>query len=224
VSLSIYFAMIGVLLPFIDLAKSMHNDSRYRSRSIWLVSEDGLWDICIGLILFGIGITIAINQYIWLIGIFLLAYFLVLIACKEAVTRPRIFNFDITKSRLRRFTLFAVVDLIIMILVMGIGAVRYVKFDGRLSAGFLSDYATIILGIIAAIFLVQFGFLLIGGVRFFLYAGLILFAFSADIFLELPVVPILVIVGGTFSLIGFLFLGRFIYRYPKSGTQSDLKI
>lgn len=202
----------------------MLQDSRFLSRSIWLVSEDGLWDICLGLILIGVGITITIHQYIWLIGIFLLAFFLILMAGKEAVTRPRVVNFEIQESQIRKFTLTALIDLIVLTLVMGTSAVMFVNFDGGLSAGFLNDHAIIIFGILAAILLVQFGFLLTGGIRFFLYACLIIFSFSASIFLKLPVVQIMVIVGGFFSLIGFLLLGRFVYRYPKSGTQGDIRI
>ena len=90
---------------FLDSERLMVHNAQYDSRSIWIVSEDGLWDLCIGLLLFGIGITITINQLIWLVGIFVLAYFLVLMAGKETVTRPRMINFEIQETQLRKFTL-----------------------------------------------------------------------------------------------------------------------
>jgi hypothetical protein len=142
----------------------MLTEDQYNSRSIWIVSEDGFWDICIGLLLFGIGITITIDQFIWFIGIFLLVYFMVLMAGKEAVTRPRLINFEFQKNQLRNFTLKAVIDI------------------------------------------------------------LILFAASISQILNIPIVPIIYIIGAIFTVIGITLLIRFIYRYPTSGTQNDIKI
>lgn len=202
----------------------MLTEDQYNSRSIWIVSEDGFWDICIGLLLLGIGITITIDQFIWFIGIFLLVYFMVLMAGKEAVTRPRINNFEFQKNQLRNFTLTAVIDILILILILGISAVMFVKFEGGLTSGYFDNYAILILGIIGSLLLIQFGFLLTRGVRFFLYAGLILSAASISHILNIPIVPIIYIIGAIFTIIGITFLVRFIYRYPTSGTQSDVKI
>ena len=202
----------------------MLQEEQYDSRSIWIVSEDGLWDICIGLLLFGIGITISINQLIWLIGIFVLAYFFVLMAGKETVTRPRMNNFNIREIQLRNFTRAAVLDIAFLILVLGISASMFVKYDGALSTGFIDDYAILIMGVFAAILLIQFGILLTGGVRFFIYAGLILLIFSVSHSLSIPVVPIIYITGAMFTIIGFLYFVRFVFSYPRSGRQGDIKI
>lgn len=202
----------------------MLQNAQYNSRSIWIVGEDGLWDICIGLLLFGIGITISISQLIWLVGIFVLAYFFVLMAGKETITRPRLQNFEIQEIQLRNFTVTAIIDLLILVLIMGISAVIFIKFDGALTAGFLDDYAILILGIIASVLQIQFGILLTGGIRFFVYAGLILFVFSMSQTLGLPIVPIVYILGAIFTIMGLSFLIRFVYRYPTTGKHGDITI
>jgi hypothetical protein len=202
----------------------MLQSSQYRSKSIWLVSEDGLWDICIGLLLFGIGITTSINQFIWLIGIFMLAYFLVLMAGKEAITRPRMIHFDIQKNQLVNFTVVALVDTLILILILGISAMVFVKYDGLLPVSNLDEYTTMILGFISSILLIQFGFLFTSGLRFYLYAGLVLIAFSVTNIMSLPIVPVIYTVGAVFAITGMYLLVRFIYNYPKSGTRGDVTI
>jgi hypothetical protein len=201
----------------------MVHNAQYDSRSIWIVSEDGLWDLCIGLLLFGIGITITINQLIWLVGIFVLAYFLVLMAGKETVTRPRMINFEIQETQLRKFTLTAVIDIFILILIMAISAMMFVKFDGVLTSGFLDEYAILILGVFAAILFIQFGILLTGGVRFFVYSGLVLFAFTMSYIQSVPVVPIIYSIGAIFTIIGLIYFVSFVLRYPRSGRQGDKK-
>jgi len=202
----------------------MLQEAQYRSRGIWLVSEDGLWDICIGLLLFGIGITISINQFIWLIGIFSLAYFLILMAGKEAITRPRMNNFDIRERQLVNFTLVAGIDILILIFILGISAVMFVKFDGVPPVGNLDEYAILILGVVSSVLFIQFGYVFTRGFRFYLYAVLMMLAFSMSYSLNLAVVPIIYVLGAIFSITGLLFLVRFIYQYPKVNLRRDVKI
>jgi hypothetical protein len=202
----------------------MLGESRSRARGIWLISEDGLWDICIGLLLFGFGLTISIDQIIWLIGVFVLVYFVILMAGKEAITRPRINNFDIQESQLVNFSLVTGADILILILILGVSGATFVKFEGLTSIGFIEDYALLILGILLSILLIQFGFILTDGFRFYLYAGMVLLAFSICQALSWPVIPVLYIVGAIFTFIGLFYLVRFINSYPKSGAQGDKSI
>jgi hypothetical protein len=197
----------------------MAKGTRYRSGSIWLVSEDGLWDICIGLLLFGIGITISINQFIWLIGIFTLVYFFILMAGKEAITRPRMINFDIRERQLLKFKIVAGIDILILVLILGISAVMYVIFGGVPPVGNLDEFAILILGVISSILLIQFGYLFTRGFRFYSYAVLVMLAISMAYSFNLAVVSVIYIIGAIFSITGLYLLVRFMYSFPKGSSR-----
>ena len=82
----------------------MEIDSELRSKDTWLISDDGLWDIGIGLVLMGWGLTTLLRHPIWFIAAIMLAYFLVVMAGKEVITRPRMENFLIPDERLIRLS------------------------------------------------------------------------------------------------------------------------
>ncbi len=61
----------------------MYVGAKWRSKETWVVSDDSLWDIGIGLALLGFGLTVSLDHPIWFIGFVLLAYFLVVMAGKR---------------------------------------------------------------------------------------------------------------------------------------------
>lgn len=203
----------------------MINDFDLRSKETWLVSEDGLWDLCIGLGIMGLGLTIALNQSIWFIAFAMLAYFLVVMAGKEVITRPRFYYFNINPDQLKKLAKAIKIGLVILILCFIFGALSSLVFDTDVSwHRWFSDSATIILGGILSAVLIVFGYLGLGGARFYVYAGMIFLAFIVSQILEFPIVPLLISTSISLIVSGAFFLVRFVIRYPKPNTHGDLEM
>ena len=58
----------------------MEINSELRSKETWLISEDGLWDIAIVLVILGWGLTALLRHPIWFFAAIMLAYFFVVMA------------------------------------------------------------------------------------------------------------------------------------------------
>jgi hypothetical protein len=203
----------------------MINDYDLCSKETWLVSEDGLWDLCIGFGILGLGLTIALNQSIWFIAFAMLAYFLVVMAGKEVITRPRFYFFNINPEQLTKLAKAINIGLVILILSFVLGALSFLAFDTDVSwLRWFSDSAIIILGGIISAVLIIFGYLGLGGVRFYVYAGLVFLAFVVNQILEFPIVPLLMSTSIFLMVSGVFLLVRFILRYPKPNTQGDVKM
>ena len=163
--------------------------SKWRSKETWLVSDDGLWDIGVGLALLGLGLTMSLGHAIWFIGFVMFAYFLVVMAGKEVITRPRMSYFDIRDEQLLNLAKVIRLGLVVIIFCLGIGAIMFMVFDIGAPFSWLSDYGPIILGGILSIIFILFGYLTAGGSRYYVYSGLFFPAFLGCQIFNLPVLP-----------------------------------
>jgi hypothetical protein len=198
----------------------MIDDAEIRFKETWLVREDGLWDICIGFSVMGLGITVALNQAIWFIAFTTLAYFLVVMAGKEVITRPRFLYFDICQRQLVNLSRAFRIGLIIAIVCLVLGAISFFIIGKGVSwLSWISKYAYKALGVILSAVMVAFGILGLGGVRYYIYAGLIFIAFVIYQIFEFSTVPLLILISVLLLVSGALLLVRFIFKYPKSNPS-----
>ena len=140
----------------------MFMGSEWRSQETWLVSDDGLWDIGVGLSLLGFGLTMSLGHAIRFIGFVMLAYFLVVMAGKEVITSPRMTNFEIRDVQVLNLAKVIRIGLVVIILCIGTGALMFMVFDIGATFSWLSDYGPIILGGILSIIYILFGYLTAG--------------------------------------------------------------
>ena len=150
----------------------MEIDSELRSKDTWLISDDGLWDIGIGLVLMGWGLTTLLNHPIWFVAAIMLAYFLVVMAGKEVITRPRMENFFIEEERLIRLS--RGIRIVLGVIIGGVifGALMFWVFDIGLPFNWFSSYEFNPIFFLFPLIMLTLGYLSQNGFRYFFYAGI----------------------------------------------------
>ena len=197
----------------------MVNETDWRSKALWLVSCDGLWDMGLGLTLLGFVLTIGLENAIWFIGSILLAYFMVVMAGKEYFTRSRMVYFVVDELRLKYFSTLVKIGLALILLLLITGTLTFMIFEFGPSFHQMSDYSPSIVGGIITILFLLLGFLTIDGSRYYYYAGFVLLSFTICQILYLPVLPVILAIGGLLLLSGSYLLVRFVTKFPKLDTS-----
>ena len=202
----------------------MEIDSELRSKATWLISEDGLWDIGIGLVLFGWGLTTLLRHPIWILAAIMLAYFLVVMAGKEVITRPRMESFYIAEERLVRLSRW--IRIILGVIVGGVifGAFTFWALDTGLSFNWLSYSEIHPFYFIFPLIMLVLGYLSHNGIRYFLYAGSSLLVFIIVEFINFSTLTLVFSSALLLIVTGIALLIRFIIRYPKSIIQENVQL
>jgi hypothetical protein len=202
----------------------MHIDSELRSKETWLINEDGLWDICIGFSLLGFGLTITLNHPIWFIGFIMLAYFLVIMTGKEAITRPRMINFSIADGQLKKLAKWIRIGTGLIFLGLVIGAISFWVFDAGASISWLPDYGIKLLCISLSAILFMFGYLSRNGYRYYLYAVISCLAFIIFEMLNYSSISFVFSAALLLTISGIGFLLWFVTRYPKAKARENVQL
>ena len=200
----------------------MEIDSELRSKETWLVSEDGLWDISIGLVLLGWGLTTSLQHPIWLIGAIMLGYFLVVMTGKEVVTRPRMQYFTVNDDRLIKLSVLIRVFLAVVIIGLIIGAINSLAPGAATSMNQVTDIGVNLIYLFLSLVLMIFGYLAQDGFRFYLYGGITFLTFLIIQFIEITSQALVFSAAMLFATIGIIYLVRFVLKYPKSKTQENV--
>jgi hypothetical protein len=199
----------------------MEIDSELRSKETWLISEDGLWDISFGIIFLGWGLTILLRHPLWIISSIMMAYFFVVMAGKEVITRPRMEYFSIGDDRLIKLSKWIRLFLAVIICALVIGALMFWVIDIGSSINWLSDKGISPLFLIFSVFLLIFGYLSQNGYRYYLYAGISLTGLIIIDYINYSSLTMVFTGAMLFSVIGIGLLIRFIIRYPKPKVQEN---
>lgn len=202
----------------------MEIDSELRSKDTWLISDDGLWDIGIGLVLMGWGLTTLLRHPIWFIAAIMLAYFLVVMAGKEVITRPRMENFLIPDERLIRLS--RGIRVILGAIIGGVifGALMFWVFEIGPSFNWLSSGEFNPVYFIFPLIMLALGYLSQNGFRYFFYAGISLLVFLIIDFINISDLAIVFSTAFLLTLTGIGLLIRFIVHYPKSKIQENVQL
>jgi uncharacterized membrane protein YfcA len=209
--------------PF-SLEYLMTIDSDLRSKATWLISEDGLWDIGIGLSMLGFGLTISLKHAIWYFGFVMLAYFLVVMTGKEVITSPRMANWVIEDNQLLKLAMWIKFGFAAILVGLIFGAITFWFLDISTVIDWLPAYGVKLLCLVMSVFLLILGYLTQNGFRYYFYAGLSILGFVIFELFDIRIIyfvylsAILLIVFGSGTLI------RFLSRYPKQNPQKDLQM
>ncbi len=201
----------------------MEIDSELRSKETWLVSEDGLWDISFGLVLLGWGLTTSLKHPLWLISSLMVAYFFVIMAGKEVITRPRMAFFSIDDDHLVKLSIWMRIGLAVIIGGLVFGALRFWSFDIGSSIDWLPDFGVNLIYIILSVVMLVFGYLSKNGSRYYLYAGISFLSFIIFELINYSGLSLVFFAAMLLSGIGIVLLIRFVTRYPKSEAQGNVQ-
>ena len=201
----------------------MEIDSELRSKETWLVSEDGLWDISFGLVLLGWGLTTSLKHPLWFISSIMVAYFLVIMAGKEVITRPRMAFFSIDDYHLIKLSIWIRIGLAVIIGGLVFGALTFWILDIGSAINRLPDYGANLICLILSAVMLVFGYLSKNGFRYYLYAGISFLSFIIFELINFSGLSLVYSAAMLLSGIGIVLLIRFVTRYPKSETQGNVQ-
>jgi len=202
----------------------MEIDSNLRSKEIWLVSEDGLWDISFGLVMLGWGLTTTLRHPLWFISLIMVAYFLVLMAGKEVITRPRMAYFSIADDHLIKLSNWVRIGISVVIIGLIFGTLVFWVFGfGSILSG-IQNFGENLIFLILSVVTLALGHLAQKGNRFYFYACISIVAFLAFEFLNLSNFGSYYFAGMLVIITGIFLLIRFVHRYPKSEVQDNIHI
>jgi hypothetical protein len=202
----------------------MEIDSELRSKETWLISDDGLWDSGIGLVLMGWGLTTLLRHPIWFVAAIMLAYFLVVMAGKEVITRPRMENFFIAEERLIRLSRGIRLVLGAIIGVVIFGALMFWVFDFGPSFNWVSSNEFNPIYFMFPLIMLALGYFSQNGFRYFFYAGFSLLVFLIRDYINISDFALVFSAALILTLTGIGLLIRFMVRYPKSKIQENVQL
>ena len=186
-------------------------------RTCWLIHQDGLLDIFIGLVILGLALDMALDTSYWFISLVLAGYFVALVSGKELVTGPRLDNFEIDPAQ-RANLLKAMVSIVILLFLgvaTGIGLFMLTSSDSAPWMEFIRQYLWLFTAWIAGISLGFMAYFGMGGKHYFAYALVIVVAFTFRQVLNVPVLPYLFFSATLFLISGLILLFYFLTKYPK---------
>jgi hypothetical protein len=199
-------------------------DSELRSKATWLISEDGLWEIAIGISMLGFGLTISLNHAIWYFGFVMLAYFLVVMAGKEVITRPRMVHWVIEDSQLLKLAMWIKYGVAVILVGLILSAIAFWLIDKNTAINWLPAYGVNLLCVSISVLLLILGYLTQNGFRYYFFAAISIIGFVIFELFDISIIyfvylfSILLILSGLGSLI------RFLSKYPKENRQEDLQL
>lgn len=201
----------------------MEINSELKAKDTWLISEDGLWDICFGLVIFGWGLTIFLGHPLWFISSMMVAYFLIIMAGKEIFTRPRMAFFSIADENLIKLEKWIRVGLICVMVGLGFGALAFWVIDFNMVINQLTGYGMNIVCLILALVMLILGNLSQNGNRYHFYTGIFFIGFIVINILDFSHLTIIFLTALLLSVTGILLLIRFVTRYPKSEAEGNVQ-
>jgi hypothetical protein len=183
-------------------------------KNVYLIySEDGLADLAVGLMIFGFGIFLLLDQPA-LVGLLGIISFLVWYLGKINLVIPRVGSIQPSKEMKNRFLGF-----FISLMLIGLGILVFYLAGGRTGMSIMRTSPLMIFGMVVALGISVIG-LVLQARRFYLYGVLVFAAMTVGEFLSTRVTrvdPFLIAVisaGGLILLAGLIVLVSFLKRYP----------
>ncbi len=171
--------------------------------------EDGIWDLVIGLVFLNFGLSLIIDQVVF-VGVGAAVVVTLVPLLKKWITLPRFGHIQILQREKRRFSMLGVLLLVIgLALALGLSSTLANTSLGEI---FLSN-ALLLIGLIWGGTLVFVGYWLHYN-RLYLYGPLIAFPFATqDWLIDFPLK--MIIISALITLVSLIVMLRFIQKYPK---------
>jgi hypothetical protein len=183
---------------------------KLQQRTYQSYHQDGLIDIIIGLAIIGYGLMLAFDSSVFIfMGWMPIIFYMPL---KNRLTVPRIGYVKFTSSNTKIGIAAAIVLLVILLGIFIFLVAGPNNISPQLST-WLSQYYLLLLGGISALCFAGAA-LLTRITRFYIYALLILFTFSAGTWLGIQPPIIVIATGALIEVVGVWLLVRFLRNYP----------
>ena len=175
--------------------------------------QDGLWDIFIGLFVFGWGLGM-LTDTDYFIGLWFIGFWFIALGLKRWLTYPRIGYARLGQQKTRIISRFV----IILAVVALAGALMAVVVSSGSRPQWLMDYFPMLFSSMLALIIAGIAVWL-GAYRFILHAVLILIAGAVHQWLGIEWPHTFIAAGAVIILIGLFVLFRFLRRYPKASQE-----
>lgn len=178
--------------------------------------EDGVWDIFLGLFVLGWGLSI-LTEGTYLPGILFVALYFTVWGIKKWLTYPRTGYVKFSSSSRRRITArFLILGTAIFLL----GVLTAVLWGIGTRPQWLADYFPVLFnGMLAAVVCLAAYWAQIN--RFYYHAALIFLGGVLHVWLGINWEFGFIGAGGIIVLIGFVFLIRFLHKYPRVAQEGQ---
>jgi len=178
-------------------------------RKAWMsYFEDGLWDIFLGLFVFGWGLMM-LTDIAWLAGAWFVVFYTTILGLKKRITYPRMGYVKFGRKQTRLTAKFILLGVILMLL----GLLVFWLFNTGSRPQWLSEYFLLLFGGMIAIVVSLIGYW-IKVSRLFMYAVLIFAASALNQWCNIPLKFGLIVAGSLIMLLGVAVLIRFLRTYP----------
>lgn len=186
---------------------------KIRQQVYLFYSEDGLADLAVGLVIFGFGIFLLVDQPAF-VGLLGLLPFLVWYLGKQSLVVPRVGSIQPDEEMQRNFRGF-----FINLCLIGVGVFAFYLFNLRSGTSLMTNHPLMLFGLVLALAISSLGMVL-KTARFYGY-GLLVFVsmgigeqLSSSITEVDPYLVAVISAGGIILLAGFSVLIRFLKKYP----------
>jgi hypothetical protein len=178
--------------------------------------EDGVWDIFLGLFILGWGLSI-LTDGSYLPGIVFVCLYFTVWGIKKWLTYPRIGYVKFSSTSQRKIKKGVVILLTVLLL---LGLLAFVLFGIGNRPHWLVDYFPLIFnGMLAVVVCIAAYWAKVN--RFYLYAALIFLGAPLHVWLDIPWELGFIGAGGIITLIGLVFLIRFLHKYPRVSHEGQ---
>jgi hypothetical protein len=176
--------------------------------------EDGLWDICLGLliIVWGLMLTLEFSGVIG--GIWVAAYFII-VSLKRWLTYPRTGYIKISGSRRQQIKLVILGTVLFLL-----GLVVFFLFNASRRPAWLDEYFMLMFSTMTAVVIALLGYWW-KVLRWYVYAGMVFIAAAVYQWLDTPLNLTFVVPGGIMTSYGLVLLIKFLRKYPKAKGEID---
>lgn len=184
-------------------------DLKKIERKAWMsYFQDGLYDIFLGLFVFGWGLMM-LTDMAWLAGAWFVVFYTTILGLKKRITYPRIGYVKFGQKQTRLTAKFILLGVILMLL----GLLVFWLFNTGSRPQWLSEYFLLLFGGMIAIVVSLIGYW-IKVSRLFIYAVLIFAASALNQWGNIPMKFGLIVAGSLIMLYGVAVLVQFIRKYP----------
>ncbi len=186
--------------------------------------EDGVLDLCLGIYILVIGISLAFDDLI----LFILAYFIafsVWTGVKKKITAPRIGYVKFGPGQTSKVKMVTALAVVVTVLCLLTSVALWYSTATRSSPSWVktlfSEYIMLLIGGTGAS-LIALGAYVLGITRLYSYAVVAGAVFAAGHFLAVSASHAAVVVGGVITLGGLIKLIQFVRTYPRPEKESTV--
>lgn len=185
--------------------------------------EDGVPDLCLGIYILILGISLAFDD----ITLFILAYFIAFFVwtlTKRKITAPRMGYVKFGPGQNSKMKMVTAIAVVVTVLCLLTSVVLWYNTATRTSPAWMerlfTEYIMLLIGATGAA-LIALGAYILGITRMYAYAAVTGAVFAAGHVLDVPAPQAAIVVGGLIMLGGMVMLLQFVRTYPHEKEERN---